>query len=423
VKRISLPFLLFLAAAWICPAPPADDVRARAARILRSAIVVDTHEDVPEQLEKEWVDIGFRQKTGHVDIPRWRQGGVTAPFLAAYVSAAYAASGKSAKKALEFMDLIHRLVETHPGDLVFADSVAGIRAARRENKIAVLIGIEGGHAIEDSLGTLSAFYRLGARYMTLTHTNTNSWADSSGSFFSFSFDPKKYAVHNGLTDFGRQVVLEMNRLGMLVDVSHVSDKTLADVLEVSKAPVFASHSSCRALADMPRNLNDGEIRAIAAKGGVVMINFSSTFVDQRVVDDFKAKKALLAPKAAELAERYKDDSKRRDAEISALLENVQRPRASWTAVVDHIERVIKIAGPQAVGLGTDYDGIDDPPEGLEDVSRLPVVAEELLRRGHSEKVVRGVLGENFLAFWERADEAKKTVPPREGPVPFTKPGS
>ena len=421
MKRMLSCLHLFLAAAWICAAPPADDVRARAERILRSAIVVDTHEDVPEQLEKEWVDIGSRQKTGHVDIPRWREGGVTAPFLAAYVSSAYAASGKSARKALEFMDLIHRLVETHRGDLVFADSVAGIRAARRENKIAILIGIEGGHAIEDSLGTLSAFYRLGARYMTLTHTNTNNWADSSGSFFSFSFDPKKNAMHNGLTDFGRQVVLEMNRLGMLVDVSHVSNKTLSDVLEVSKSPVFASHSSCRELADMPRNLTDGQIRAIAAKGGVVMINFSSTFVDQRVVDDFRAKKALLAPKAAELAERYKDDPKKRDAEISALLENVQRPRANWTAVVDHIERVIKIAGPQAVGLGTDYDGIDDPPEGLEDVSKLPVVAEELLRRGHSEKVVRGVLGENFLAFWERAEAAKKTVPPRQSPLPFSKP--
>jgi membrane dipeptidase len=228
-------------------------------------------------------------------------------------------------------------------------------------------------------------------------------------------------VHDGLTDFGRQVVLEMNRLGMLVDVSHVSDKTIADVLEVSKAPVFASHSSCRALADMPRNLTDEQIKAIGAKGGVVMINFSSTFVDQRVVDDFKARKATLAPKAAELAERYKDEPKKRDAEISALLENLQRPRASWTAVVDHIERVIRIAGPQAVGLGTDYDGIDDPPEGLEDVSKLPAVVEELLRRGHSEKTVRGVLGENFLAFWERAEAVKKTVSPGSGSMPFSKP--
>jgi membrane dipeptidase len=418
MKKTALGFLALL---LVCQgASAAEDWKARAARLVKSAIVVDTHEDVPEQLEKEWVDIGVRQKTGHVDIPRWKEGGVTAPFLAAYVSSGYAASGGSVKKALEFIDLIHRLAEGHR-ELVFADSVAGIRAAKKGGRIAVLIGIEGGHAIEDSLGTLSAFYRLGARYMTLTHTNTNHWADSAGSFFAFGFDPKKYAVHDGLTDFGRQVVLEMNRLGMLVDISHVSDKTLSDVLEVSKAPVFASHSSCRALADMPRNLTDEQIKAIGAKGGVVMINFSSTFVDQKVVDDFKARKAALAGRAAELYERYKDDPKKRDAEVAALLDNLQRPRARWTAVVDHIERVIKIAGPRAVGLGTDFDGIDDPPEGLEDVSRLPVVAEELLRRGHSEDVVRGVLGENFLAFWERAEAARKTVLPREGPLPFSKP--
>ena len=402
-------------------ASAAENLKARAARLVRSAIVVDTHEDVPEQLEKEWGDLGAYQRSGHVDIPRWREGGVTAPFLAAYVSSSYVAPGKAAGKALEFIDAIHRLVESHGRDLVFADSVAGIRAAKAADRIAILIGIEGGHAIEDSLGALSAFYRLGARYMTLTHTNTNDWADSAGSFFTFGFDPKKYAVHNGLTDFGRQVVLEMNRLGMLVDVSHVSDQTIQDVLEVSKAPVFASHSSCRALAAMPRNLTDEQIRAIAAKGGVVMINFSSTFLDQNVVDDYVARKAALAPKAAEIAERYKDDPKKRDAETSALLDNVKRPRAQWTAVVDHIERVIKLAGPRAVGLGTDYDGIDDPPEGLEDVSKLPIVTEELLRRGHSEDVVRGVLGENFLAFWERAEAAKKTVPPREGPLPFSKP--
>jgi membrane dipeptidase len=421
MKRISpFAFVLFSAAAML-GAPPSEDVKARAARLLRSAVVVDTHEDVPDQLQKEWVDVGARQKTGHLDIPRWREGGVTAPFLAAFVSSSYVAPGKAAGKALEYIDLIHRLVESHPKDLVFADSPAGIRAAKKEGRIAVLIGIEGGHAIEDSLAALSAFHRLGARYMTLTHTNTNDWADSSGSFFSFSYDPKKTAVHDGLTEFGRQVVLEMNRLGMLVDVSHVSDKTIADVLEVSRAPVFASHSSCRALADMPRNLTDEQIKAIAAKGGVVMINFSSTFLDQKVVDDFKSRKALLAPKAAEIAERHKDDPKKRDAEISALLDNVQRPRASWTAVVDHIERVIRIAGPRAVGLGTDYDGIDDPPDGLEDVSKLPAVVEELLRRGHSEDVVRGVLGENFLTFWERAEAARKSVPPREKAFSFTKP--
>ncbi len=400
---------------------PAQDAKTRADRLIERAIVVDTHEDVPEELQKTWVDIGARNATGHVDIPRWREGGVTAPFLAAYVSSSYVAPGKAAGKALEFIDLIHRLVDAHPKDLVFADSVAGIRAAKKEGKIAVLIGIEGGHAIEDSLGALSAFYRLGARYMTLTHTNSNDWADSSGSFFTLGFDPKKAAVHDGLTEFGRQVVLEMNRLGMLVDVSHVSDKTIADVLEVSKAPVFASHSSCRALANMPRNLTDDQIRAIAARGGVVMINFSSTFLDQKVVDDFVARRTAAEAEAARIAQRYKDDPKKRDAEISALLENRKRPRANWTAVVDHIEHVMKIAGPGAVGLGTDYDGIDDPPVGLEDVSKLRIVAAELLKRGHSEEEVAGVLGENFLRLWERARAARGNVPPRPGPPPLMRP--
>ncbi|HMF10453.1 MAG TPA: dipeptidase [Thermoanaerobaculia bacterium] len=412
---------LLLACLILLPAAHAETLAERAARLQRSAIVVDTHEDLPEELQKQWIDIGVRQKTGQVDIPRLKEGGVTAPFFAAYVPARFAETGGSAKKALELIDLIRRLVEARPADLVFADSPEGVRAAKRNGKIAVLIGIEGGHAIENSLGALSAFTRLGARYMTLTHTNSNAWADSAGSFFTYGFDPKKYAVHNGLTDFGRQVVLEMNRLGMLVDVSHVSDKTIEHVLAVSKAPVFASHSSCRALANMPRNLSDDQIRAIGAKGGVVMINFSSTFLDQRVIDDYVAKKKAAEREIALLSERYKADPGKRDTEIAAVFDRIQRIRAPWTAVVDHIEHALKIGGPQSVGLGTDYDGIDDPPEGLEDISRLPRITEELLRRGHSEEEVRGVLGENFLKFWERADAAAKSLPPRTEPLPFSKP--
>ncbi|MEO8431378.1 MAG: membrane dipeptidase, partial [Acidobacteriota bacterium] len=306
---------LVLAALLLSGAPPvllaADDVAARAARLHASAIVVDTHEDVPERLGKEWVDLSLRGTTGHVDIPRLLEGGVTGAFFAAYVPASFAKTGGSGRKALELIDLIHRLAEKHP-QFVFADSPEGIRAAKRAGKVAVLIGIEGGHAIEDSIGALSAFARLGTRYMTLTHTNTNDWADSSGNFFAWDFDPKKVAVHDGLTPFGREVVLEMNRLGMLVDVSHVSDKTIADVLAVSRAPVFASHSSCRALAGIPRNLTDDQIRAIGAKGGVVMVNVSSTFLDQRVVDDFISQKAALAPRFAEIAARLKDDPVKRD---------------------------------------------------------------------------------------------------------------
>jgi membrane dipeptidase len=426
MKRRALVILLLLCAATLAAAPgrvaPPKDYKTLAARLQRSAIVVDTHEDLPARLEKQWVDIGVRNATGHVDIPRLEEGGVTAAFLAAYVPAAYAKEGGSSRKALELIDLIHRLADGHP-ELTFADSVAGIRRAKRRGKIAILIGIEGGHAVEDSLPALSSFYRLGVRYMTLTHTNTNGWADSSGSFSSWDFDPKKYAVHDGLTPFGQEVVLEMNRLGMLVDISHVSDKALSDVLEVSKAPVFASHSSCRALSEIPRNLTDEQIRAIARKGGVVMVNIGSLFLEQRAIEEFKARRAALAPQIAELKEKYKDDTRKGDEEIGKLLDTVKVTPADWRSVVDHIDRIVKIGGRESVGLGTDFDGIEDPPQGLEDVSKLPILTEELLRRGHSPRVVRGVLGENFLKFWDRAEKAKAQVPPRGGPFPFTKPGS
>ncbi len=421
MRRVLLLLMLCATIGAASPAPKAENLHARAMRLHRSAIVVDTHEDVPYRLEdKGWIDLGVRNATGHVDIPRLKEGGVTAPFFAAYVPASYAESGGSARKALESIELTRQLASRH-AEFTFADSPAAIRDAKRKGKIAVLVGIEGGHAIEDSLGALDAFYRLGVRYMTLTHTNTNGWADSSGSFWSPTFDPKKYSVHGGLTDFGREVVLEMNRLGMLVDVSHVSEETIADVLETSRAPVFASHSSCRALSNIPRNLTDDQIRAIAAKGGVVMVNIGSIFLDQKVVDDFVAKRAALMPKFAEAAEKNRNDPKKRDAEVVKLLQAIKLPRASWKTVVDHIERVLRVGGPGSAGLGTDFDGIEDPPEGLEDVSKLPVLTEELLRRGHSEAEVRGVLGENFLRFWDRANAARAGVPARKGPMPLSKP--
>ncbi|MEP6995609.1 MAG: dipeptidase [Acidobacteriota bacterium] len=419
--KTRLMFRLALSLLFLSPAASAEDLETRAQRVHRSAIIVDTHEDVPERLEKEWADMGVRSTSGHTDIPRWREGGMTGPFLAAYVEADYAKSGGAATKALELIDLIHRLVEAHPGDLVFADSADGIRRAKADGKIGVLIGIEGGHAIENSLAALSSFFRLGVRYMTLTHTNTNDWADSSGSFWSVDFDPKKYKVHGGLTDFGRQVVLEMNRLGMLVDVSHVSEDTIRDVLEVSKAPVFASHSSCRALSDIPRNLTDDQIRAIAAKGGIVMVNFSSMFLSQKSVDAYVAAKKALAPQIAEVRARLAEDFKKSGAEIAKLLGTITYPRANWTLAVDHIERVMKIGGPSAVGLGSDFDGIEDPPDGLEDVSKLPKITQELLRRGHSEEEVHGVLGGNFLKFWDRVNAARSAMPARTEPLPFSKP--
>ena len=382
----------------------ADDPGTKARRLHARAIVVDTHVDAPYRLEKKWADVGERGATPHFDIPRALEGGLTAPFLAIYVPASYAETGGAAREALDLIDLVQRVVQAHPKDLTAAGSVADIRQAKRDRKIAVLMGIEGGHAIEDSLGALREFYRLGVRYMTLTHTNTNHWADSSGKFYLPDFNPADFQVHHGLSDFGRAVVREMNRIGMMVDVSHVSDETIDDVLETSRAPVFASHSSCRAICDIPRNLTDGQIARIAAKGGVVMINVSSYFVDPAVVKAMNDERAKLLPEYLKIKQDLASDPKKRDEAIVKLFDAIPRRRTTWTRVIDHIEHVIQVAGPQAVGLGTDFDGIEDPPEGLDDVSKLPVITAELLRRGHSERVVEGVLGENFLRFFRRIQE-------------------
>jgi membrane dipeptidase len=385
----------------------ADDLAARAAKLQAEAIVVDSHLDAPDQLSDKWADVATRGATEHFDLPRAREGGLTAPFFSIYVSAAFADKG-AAKRALELIDITRRVVAEHPADMVAAVSVDDIRAAKKAKKLAVLMGIEGGHAIEDSLGVLREMYRAGVRYMTLTHTNTNHWADSSGPFYLPDFDPKKSAVHGGLSDFGRAVVKEMNRLGMIVDISHVSDATVDDVLEVSRAPVMASHSACRALVpDMPRDLTDDQIKRIAAKGGVVMINFGSAFLDAKAYAGFRSELERVKPAYLAIKAKYAKDIQKMYAEGRALMEKeIKRTRAPWTAIVDHIEHVIKIGGEDAVGLGTDFDGIGDPPEGMDDYSMLPKITAELLKRGHSEARVKKILGENFLAFFARVEAAK-----------------
>jgi membrane dipeptidase len=384
----------------------ADDVATRAKKLHGDAIIVDTHLDAPDQLATKWGDVAVRGSTDHFDIPRAREGGLTAPFFAIYVAASYADNG-AAHRALELIDLTHRVVDGHPNDMVLANTAADIRAAKQAGKIAILMGIEGGHAIEDSLAVLREMYRAGVRYMTLTHVNTNHWADSSGPFYEPDFDPKKSAVHNGLTEFGKDVVKEMNRIGMIVDISHVSDATIRDVLAVSRAPVMASHSSSRVLSSIPRNLTDDQLKQIAAKGGVVMINFGSAFLDQKVYDAFVANLAKIKPEYLKLKATYANDPQRLRAEMQALGKKQGAPmRAQWTKVIDHIEHVMKVAGEDAVGIGSDYDGIGDPPIGLDDVSLLPKITEELLRRGHTEAQVKKVLGENFLAFFARVEAVK-----------------
>ena len=401
--KTALALLLALAAT-----ARADDFAARAKKLQREAIVVDTHLDAPDQLSGKFADVAERGATPHFDLPRAREGGLTAPFFSIYVASAYAEAGGAARRALELIDLTHRVVDTHPRDMMMAASVADIRAAKKAGKLAVLMGIEGGHAIEDSLPVLRQMYRAGVRYMTLTHTNTNHWADSSGPFYLPDFDPNQSAVHGGLTDFGRDVVKEMNRLGMIVDISHVSDATVDAVLAVSRAPVMASHSSCRAIATgMPRDLTDDQIKRIAAKGGVVMINFGSAFLDPDDYRQFRAALEKVKPEYLALKKKYAKQPLELQKHAGALM--TQLPvgkRAPWTRVVDHIEHVIQVAGEDAVGIGSDFDGIEDPPEGMEDYSMLPRITEELLRRGHSEAQVKKVLGENFLAFFARVEAVR-----------------
>jgi membrane dipeptidase len=402
---------------WICLfvvlamplSATADDLAARAKAIHASAIVIDTHLDAPDQLASRWANVAKRGATTHWDLPRAKEGGLTAPFFSIYVAAAYAGRGAT-KRANALIAITRKVVDGHPKTLTMATTPAEIRTAKQSGKMAVLMGIEGGHAIEDSMATLREMYRSGVRYMTLTHTNTNNWADSSGPFYEPDFDPRKSEKHGGLSKFGVKVVHEMNRLGMIVDISHVSDATLDDVLVESRAPVMASHSSCRAIANMPRNLSDDQIKRIAAKGGVVMINFGSVFLDQKSYAAFQAALAKIKPPWLALRAKHKANPKRFYKEARALFSKLPAiPRADWTKVVDHIEHVIKVGGENAVGLGTDYDGIDDPPKGLEDISLLPKLTEELLRRGHPEARIKKVLGENFLAFFARVEATRDSL--------------
>lgn len=407
MHRLSLALAILALALPLAGEPAAEPlpVDRQAQRVHRAAILIDGHNDITTPMVDQDYDLGTPSAGRyHTDLQRLREGGMTGQFFAIYVAPRYAQEGGSATRALAMIDAVHRTVERHPRELTLATSAAEIRRAKQQGKIAALMGIEGGHAIENSLGALRSFYRLGVRYMTLTHNNTNDWADAGA-------DAPR---HHGLTGFGRQVVREMNRLGMLVDISHVSDETASAALDASRAPVIASHSSARALADVPRNLPDDLLRRVAKSGGVVMVNFSVSFLDPKAARARRENARRFAAEIEAIRARTRDDPERGEAEIQRLLATGTEP-VTVAKVADHVEHIARVAGIDHVGLGSDFDGGIRPPVGLADVSQYPNLTAELLRRGMSERDVRKVLGENFLrafAAAERAAGATREPPDR-----------
>ena len=371
----------------------------RALAIHRRAIVVDTHNDITTPMTNLDFDLSGTPPTPYrTNIERMKKGGLSAIFFSLYIKPWYVQHGGAARRTLDMIDAVYRAVERHPNELTLATSTADIRRAKSQYRIACLMGIEGGHAIENSLPTLREFYRLGVRYMTLTWNNTNDWADARGD-----------NTHHGLTDFGKEVVREMNRLGMLVDVSHVSDKTMSDALDVSKAPIIASHSSARALRNVPRNIPDDLLKRIAKNGGVVQVNFYSVFVDEKTVAPQSAErdKRLKAQQDA-IDEKYKDDPERRAEESDKLEAANPLPPLPISKLIDHIDHIVKVAGIDHVGIGADFDGANDMPEGAQDVSMLPNITYELLKRGYSETDIRKILGGNLLRVLAEAERVARS---------------
>lgn len=407
-KVITSFYILILVSSSICvsaggsrPAAEQRDEKLwkRAQQIQKAAIVIDTHNDITTPMANDDYDLGGEPPVPYrTSIARMKQGGLSAEFFSLYVKPHYVAQGGAARRTLDMIDAVYRAIERHPNDLMFATSAADIRRAKKQGKIAALMGIEGGHAIENSLPTLREFYRLGVRYMTLTWNNTNDWADAG----------RGEKKHNGLSDFGKEVVREMNRLGMLVDVSHVSDKTMSDALDVSKAPIIASHSSARALSNVPRNIPDDLLRRIAKNGGVIQVNFYSVFVDAATVGpQSEERDRRLKAQQDEINEKFKNDPERRAEESDKLEAANPLPPLPISKLIDHIDYIVKVAGIDHVGLGADFDGANDMPQGASDVSMLPNITYELLKRGYSERDIRKILGENFLRVFAEAERVAR----------------
>jgi membrane dipeptidase len=392
---------LLCTSAFVCAEErPLVVLTERARQLHAAAILIDGHNDLPWAFRTrgmptfEKLNIALRQPELHTDIPRLREGGVKAQFWSVYVPASTRLRGESLQTTLEQIEFVKSMIAHYPETFQFAQSTADIDLAIKNGKIASLIGVEGGHSIENSLSVLRRLYAMGARYMTLTHSQTLDWADSA----------TDEAKHGGLNEFGVRIVREMNTLGMLVDLSHVSDDTMRDALRVTQAPVIYSHSSARAIGDHPRNVPDDVLPMVRDNGGVIMVNFYSGFIVPAAVEQ----RRVRDEKRREL-EKTLPDEKAVNAAIAKWDASHPLPVGSIHDAVDHIDHLAKIAGVDHVGIGSDFDGIGAVPKQLEDVSTFPLITQEMLNRGYSERDIRKVLGENLLRVFREAEQVSKRL--------------
>ena len=369
-----------------------ESVVDQARKVHFSSIVLDTHIDVTPKLQTSW-KFTEEHKEGHIDLPRMKKGGLNALFFSIYMSGTVTGP-KAVNDAIERIAAVHRLAEEVPDQVALCVSAEEVRKAHKQGKVAALMGMEGGHMINNSLAVLRMYAELGVRFLTLTHSVNTDWADSSGD------QPK----HNGLTDFGKDVVRELNRLGVMVDISHVSDKSFMDAIEVSKAPMIASHSSCRAISGHARNMTDAMIKALAAKGGVIQINYLDQFIDNDLFQYSQKSQTLMR----ELQQKYpgRENAATRREEVAKQFGPA--PKASWERIIDHIDHAVKLVGVDHVGLGSDFDG-GSMPAGMDDCTQLPKITEALMRKGYSASDMRKILGENTLRLMAEVEKVSKQL--------------
>jgi membrane dipeptidase len=408
------------------PHPAAKSKPAISAEAVHnSAIVIDTHADTPQRFVDENFDMAGPLNGGNLNLESAKKGNLGAEFFSIWVEPNLY-KGQYARRTLVLIDAVKQQVARHPDQMMLAVSAGDIEKAHKEHKLASLMGIEGGHSIEDSLALLRQYYDLGVRYMTLTWSNSTDWADSSGDIDDKTVPHTK----EGLTEFGKDVVYEMNRLGMMIDISHVSDRTFYRTLIISRAPVIASHSSARALCDAPRNMTDDMLRQVAIHDGVVQVNFYSAFISQAYRDAQKAQQPQVDKAIQDLKDKAKAEGRQLTYEEISKVERQfadRIPRPPLSALIDHIDHIAKVAGVDHVGLGSDFDGVDGQlPEGLDSAADLPKITAALIARGYSAEDCRKILGGNLLRVFRQVEKVSKELQAEARPritdkQPFDKP--